>query len=672
GISIATYLNGAFVESFTANDPLVRVTLLSGSADVAFIGFPSTAAFNEVRISVGGLINASVLGDFIVYYAYVRADSDGDGVPDCLDKCCAGDDQLDGDGNGIPDACDGMPVAVNDTFELFVEDPVVLDVLANDDFGPDLPGTNAIRIVLLPENGVATVNDNGTPADPTDDFIDYLPAAGYQGVDSLRYLIEDSNGSTDTATVSIIIQLNTPPDAVDDSVIGQEDTPLVIAVLNNDTDPDGPDTLLTVVQGVVNGDLMLNADGTFTYTPDGDFNGLDSFRYSYCDNGVPSLCDTATVNISISPINDLPLAEDDMAITDEGVATNIPVLVNDNFGGDGPSGGEIIVTMPPANGDATVNNAGTPNDPTDDTVDYTPAVGFSGADSFEYQICDADGDCDSATVMVTVNQVCIIIEAFLFLEGALVNPQTGTYQTSMRTTLNDSRLLPGQFSENPFTGDIYTPPLGATGQVYNIAPWNYLGPEGNAYDSGGNAAMASANYPVGVVDWVLVSLRSNPLNVNESFCRQAALLFSDGHIELVNNSGCCNLDMSQSYYLVVEHRNHLLAMSHQAVAVANGVISYDFRDKQSYLNDPFGAGNLVGQKEVIPGFFALFAGNGDQSSLGTEDTDITVADFSKWFNNGPESQEYNLVDYNMDGDISSLDFELWLSNSPLNSTVPRD
>ncbi|MBC6993213.1 hypothetical protein H9S92_12100, partial [Lewinella lacunae] len=177
GISIATYLNGAFVESFTANDPLVRVTLLSGSADVAFIGFPSTAAFNEVRISVGGLINASVLGDFIVYYAYVRADSDGDGVPDCLDKCCAGDDQLDGDGNGIPDACDGMPVAVNDTFELFVEDPVVLDVLANDDFGPDLPGTNAIRIVLLPENGVATVNDNGTPADPTDDFIDYLPAA---------------------------------------------------------------------------------------------------------------------------------------------------------------------------------------------------------------------------------------------------------------------------------------------------------------------------------------------------------------------------------------------------------------------------------------------------------------------------------------------------------------
>ncbi|MBC6993214.1 tandem-95 repeat protein, partial [Lewinella lacunae] len=498
GISIATYLNGAFVESFTANDPLVRVTLLSGSADVAFIGFPSTAAFNEVRISVGGLINASVLGDFIVYYAYVRADSDGDGVPDCLDKCCAGDDQLDGDGNGIPDACDGMPVAVNDTFELFVEDPVVLDVLANDDFGPDLPGTNAIRIVLLPENGVATVNDNGTPADPTDDFIDYLPAAGYQGVDSLRYLIEDSNGSTDTATVRFIIELNDAPEAMDDAVPAFEDTPLTISVLDNDIDVDGPDTLLTVVQGVVNGDLMLNADGTFTYTPDGNFNGLDSFRYSYCDNGMPNQCDTATVIITVAPVNDapvavgdvatadedipvvidvlandmdedgpdtlltivqdvmngdlvingdgtitytpdpdfngqdsftysycdggapnlcdtvtvmitinavddLPVVGDDIATTDENVAVNLSVLVNDSFGGDGPGTGAITITVPPSNGVATINNGGTLNDPTDDSVDYTPDANYTGPDSFEYQICDADGDCDQGTVMVTVN-----------------------------------------------------------------------------------------------------------------------------------------------------------------------------------------------------------------------------------------------------------------------------
>ena len=66
-----------------------------------------------------------------------------------------------------------------------------------------------------------------------------------------------------------------------------------------------------------------------------------------------------------------------------------------------------MITSQPSNGTVIVNDNGTPDDPTDDTVTYTPNAGYSGNDSFSYQICDSDGDCDEATVTITVNEAPI-------------------------------------------------------------------------------------------------------------------------------------------------------------------------------------------------------------------------------------------------------------------------
>ncbi len=140
----------------------------------------------------------------------------------------------------------------------------------------------------------------------------------------------------------------------------------------------------------------------------------------------------------------------------------------------------------------------------------------------------------------------------------------------------------------------------------------------------------------------------------------------------MSDADCCNLDPAQSYYIVVEHRNHLIVMSHEAVSVINATLTYDFRDKQSYLFDPFNSGNFVQQTEVSPGVFAMIAANGDQTSVANEDTDITAADYAKWLLNGPQNRTYNLIDYNMDGEVSALDFELWQSNSPVFTSVPRN
>ena len=174
------------------------------------------------------------------------------------------------------------------------------------------------------------------------------------------------------------------------------------------------------------------------------------------------------------------------------------------------------------------------------------------------------------------------------------------------------------------------------------------------------------------MDWVLVSLRSDPSDGSEVLCQRAGLLHSDGSITFASGADCCVLDQGQSYYIVIEHRNHLIVMSHIPVPVTNGQLTYDFRNKQSYVNDPFNSGSFVRQKEVTTGVFAMFAGNGDQTSTAQEDTDITASDFAKWLSNGPQNRTYNLLDYNMDGEVSALDFELWQTNSPAFTSVPRE
>lgn len=107
-ISLTTYLGGISQETFISSNPLVSASLLNNGTNLTYLSFPTTLDFDEVQITFdAGLAGVSALGGTInVYYAYIQADSDGDGTPDCLDKCCAGPDTQDADGDGLPDACD--------------------------------------------------------------------------------------------------------------------------------------------------------------------------------------------------------------------------------------------------------------------------------------------------------------------------------------------------------------------------------------------------------------------------------------------------------------------------------------------------------------------------------------------------------------------------------------
>ena len=109
----------------------------------------------------------------------------------------------------------------------------------------------------------------------------------------------------------------------------------------------------------------------------------------------------------LCPINllPMPIANDDVASTNEDNPVNLNVLSNDNFGSNGPSNSSITIVTNASKGTGIVNNNSTPTNPTDDQIVYTPQPNFFGLDSLTYRICDAVGNCDTAKVRITINSV---------------------------------------------------------------------------------------------------------------------------------------------------------------------------------------------------------------------------------------------------------------------------
>jgi VCBS repeat-containing protein len=131
-------------------------------------------------------------------------------------------------------------------------------------------------------------------------------------------------------TAYLTIVTNSGPAAVADSYGVDEDAALVVAaagVLGNDSDPDADSLTAQLVSDVSNGTLVLNADGSFTYTPDADFNGQDSFSYRASDGELST--DPVTVTITVGAVNDAPAANPDTGSAGENESASFAVLAND-------------------------------------------------------------------------------------------------------------------------------------------------------------------------------------------------------------------------------------------------------------------------------------------------------------------------------------------------------
>jgi myo-inositol-hexaphosphate 3-phosphohydrolase len=200
------------------------------------------------------------------------------------------------------EAVNDRPVAVADSASTDMSAPVDITVLANDF---DVDG-DSLRLVSVgaASHGVVTIN-----ADKT---ITYTPDVGYVGTDSFTYKIGDFHGGRSTATVSVAVAAaNGAPAATDDSVSTDEDKTAVLALLDNDSDPNGDTLLVESVTDPLHGTAVIGPGGEITYTPDDNFSGSDSFDYIISDGHGGT--DVATVHVTVDPVNDAPVVSQPLA-----------------------------------------------------------------------------------------------------------------------------------------------------------------------------------------------------------------------------------------------------------------------------------------------------------------------------------------------------------------------
>lgn len=196
--------------------------------------------------------------------------------------------------------------------------------------------------------------------------------------------------STASTYMELTASANNAPVAVADSASVAEDSSVAIAVLSNDSDPNGDSLSITASTAPSNGSVSCTAT-TCTYTPATNFNGSDSFTYTISDGAATS---TAAVTVTVTPVNDAPVAAADAATTLEDQAKSIAVTSNDtDIDGDALS---ATVAVQPANGSATCSGG---------SCTYTPDPGFNGTDTFTYTVTDGTATSASALVTVTVTPV---------------------------------------------------------------------------------------------------------------------------------------------------------------------------------------------------------------------------------------------------------------------------
>ncbi len=278
------------------------------------------------------------------------------------------------------------PVAADDS-DNTDEDTAITLTLMDNDTDLDNGQTLSITATTTPANG-------GTVVIASDaNSVTFTPAQDNVGSDNFNYTLTDSAGGTHSATATITV--NAQPDAPvavnDTATVVEDSSDNSITVLDNDTDADGDDLTVTTVTAS-NGAISINGDSTLNYTPNANFNGADTISYSISDGNGGS--DNAVVTITVTSINDAPIATDDsISASQDSLITIISVLDNDS---DAEGDTLVVIAATSSNGVVNVNDDG--------SLSYTANKGFSGTDTISYSISDGNGGTSDAMVTVTIEQ----------------------------------------------------------------------------------------------------------------------------------------------------------------------------------------------------------------------------------------------------------------------------
>ncbi|MCP2029676.1 gliding motility-associated-like protein [Flavobacterium sp. HSC-32F16] len=309
-------------------------------------------------------------------------------------------------------AVNDAPVANNDPYTVAEDNTVTLTPLANDtDIDGDTLTISSINGTTL-TGGVQSITvPNGTVNISALGVITFTPSADFNSTTAISfpYIITDGV-LTSTANIEITVTaVNDAPIAIKDDYSVNEGATLTVltvnGVLSNDTDVEGNSLTAILVTGPAHGTLTLNSDGSFTYTHDGSETIKDSFTYKANDGNLDS--NVVTVEITVNPVNDAPVANNDPYTVAEDNSVTLTPLSNDtdvdgdaltisSINGTALTGGVQVITVP--NGTVNISALG--------VITFTPSADFNSTTAISFPYVITDGNLTStANIQITVTAV---------------------------------------------------------------------------------------------------------------------------------------------------------------------------------------------------------------------------------------------------------------------------
>ena len=289
------------------------------------------------------------------------------------------------------------PVADDDTYSTLEDKELIVDAkhgVLKSDVDPDGDNLTARLINNSVSNGTVNLDPDGS--------FRYIPEPNFNGPANFKYVANDGQADSNVATVTIKVGIeNDPPNAQDDTATTPEDTPVAINVIANDFDVDGDmdvNTLSVFNPPIFGSTEVVQSSGIIMYTPDLNIHGVDHFEYEICDT--VEECATATVTVTVTSVNDPPVAIKDTYYIN--ITTKPPLIVqppgvlsNDSDNDVEDELNAILVT--------NVNNEKQFTFNPDGSFEYSPRSGFNGIDGFTYKAFDG-------VLYSAVTQVGIVVD----------------------------------------------------------------------------------------------------------------------------------------------------------------------------------------------------------------------------------------------------------------------
>ncbi|BBZ33391.1 hypothetical protein AWB99_20995 [Mycolicibacterium confluentis] len=277
------------------------------------------------------------------------------------------------------------PIAVPDSVTTDWNTPVTFSVTDNDSD----PDGDPLTVISYTDPAHGTLFHHG------DGTFTYTPNVDFYGEDEFTYTISDEYGlAAATKSTFTVIRGQIHLQAEDDEVTLEEDSTTTIEVLANDTEGDTGGVHIVAVTSPANGTVTLNADNTLTYQPAADYNGEDSFSYTVID--AAGNTSTATVSLTITPVNDAPVVISAPTVTmdEDGVASGIVTAVD----ADVDDTLTYSIGSPPQHGVVVIDGV-------TGAFTYIPNLDHNGVDSFGVSVTDSAGESTTVIVSVTIHPV---------------------------------------------------------------------------------------------------------------------------------------------------------------------------------------------------------------------------------------------------------------------------